>query len=272
MDQLIVPSSVYFSSLKDGLSSDPEGITMPIQAYFDESGKLGENGYVAFGGAAALDTSWPAITSRWLKILKPYGMISISMKDAVRFENAFAGWENRIKERDELLCDLARAAVIDIEFFTVSCMSLADFKALSREEQRAFKDPVYYGFVGCMHQLLDRAPANEPIQISCDNSEKYSGKCLELYHQLRQANPSFRKRCGHIAFGEDQWFTGLQLADVYVYCVRHLAWNKQQPNPLVASLMSILDPHGYVEDDYIWHPHVDFVSGRLERGERIVRQ
>ncbi len=268
--QVIESSSPYLKSI--GLSSEPEGITMALQVFFDESGRLQDGSYVAFGGCVASEASWKAIERNWNQLLSPHGMYNFSLKDALEFRGNFLEWRNRCQERDDLICSLARIAFENVDFFTYFCMSYEEFQALSEDEKEKYDNPVYYGFTGCMRQVLERSQRTEPIQICCDNSEKYSEKCLQLYHQLRFGYPEFKLRCGHIAFGEDQWFTGLQLADLYVYCVRHREWNKGSLDPLVVRVLAILEPNGYVEDVYERDFGAGLVSGNLKKSERIIKQ
>lgn len=269
--RLIEPHSPHLRSLGNGISFEQEGLNVALQAFFDESGKLCPGSHVAFGGCAALADSWSTISNRWYRILEPHGITSVSMKDAMRFKGSFAGWEDRQEERDSILCDLVKAAVDNIEFFVAFTMSTDEFALLSAREREQFINPVYCGFAGCMKQLLDRSSRFEPIQICCDNSEAHSEKFLRLYHDLRRDNPEFKKRCGNITFGEDQSFTGLQLADIHVYCVRHLEWNTGETDPLVAKLMALIEPDGHVVDTFVPHPKRGLASGALARGRRIVK-
>jgi hypothetical protein len=270
-ENLLEPFSPHLLSLR--LSSSPGSLQVAIQAFFDESGRICPGSHVAFGGCAAHHEAWPVITREWLTILKPYGIDSVSMKDAIRFENSFAGWRCRVNERDDLLCELVRVAMKNIELTTAFCMPADVFSAFSDEQKKAYGSPIYCGFACIMQQLVERTASlgvDESIQICCDNSQKYAVKCLQLYHQLRQDNKEFKRRCRSISFSEDQNFTGLQLADIFIYCVRSLEWSGSSPDPLVRKLMSIFEPHGYKVDDYICGSDSSLTSGTFVRRERII--
>ena len=236
--------------------------TLVVTGSFDGTGG-GEAGY-EWGDC-------PKSSNRWSKILEPHGILSISMKDAMGFRGSFAGWQNRPEDRDRILCELVKAAVDNIEFFVAFTMTTDEFASLGAEERERFGDPIYCGFAACMKQLLKRSSKFEPIQICCDNSETHSKKFLSLYHDLRRDNPEFKRRCGNITFGEDESFTGLQLADIHVYCVRHTQWNASKIDPLVAKLMAIIEPQGYVEDIFVPHPKRGLASGIVESGGRIIK-
>jgi hypothetical protein len=76
-------------------------------ACFDESGKFNDSDVVAFSGCASTQSGIDKFAEDWGKNLREKGISHLSMKDALRFEGPFAGWEHRTAERDDILRSFA---------------------------------------------------------------------------------------------------------------------------------------------------------------------
>jgi hypothetical protein len=225
--------------------SEETRLVMALQAFFDESGKLADTQNFAFAGCVASQHQWAVIGEEWTKALNAAGrggIKSVSMKDALSLRGDFAGWNDGA--RDEFLTSLVERVRPYVEMFVASSMTKSQFDALSQSARKACgNDPAYAGFSGCIKQVLGQTNENELLQICCDNSEEYSVKCLRLYQRMRVRDAEVKKRCVSLAFGEDEMFVGLQLADVHAYCVRR----PDSGLPIVAKLRSIIEPQGYKE-------------------------
>jgi hypothetical protein len=237
---------------------------MALQAFFDESGKLADTKSCVFAGCVASAGRWAVISEEWAKALNATkGIKSVSMKDALSLRGDFAGWQDN--ERDEFLTKLVEKVRPNVEIFVASSMTKSQFDALSVSARKACgNDFVYAGFVGCIKQVLSRTDPSEHLQISYDNSEQYAVECLQLYQKARVRDAEVKRRCASVGFGEDELFVGLQLADIYAYCVRH----SSSPMPLVAKLRAIIEPHGYVEDIFEHRQGDDLTDGRIIKGDQ----
>lgn len=215
---------------------------MVLRAYFDESGKLADHQFVVFGGCIAPEPNWEVITTRWNEHIFPRGLSCISMKDAMNFRGQFAGWTNRMDERDEMLYELLDMSFPLIDAFVTSPMSTAEFNALSPENRRLVRNPQYCGFEGCMRLIVSGMKPEDDLHVICDSSEEYSPQMLKLYIQLRTKNEEFKKRCAAITFAEDHMFPPLQLADMVAYCARQrLALAEDVQYPIVKRVMDRLE-------------------------------
>jgi len=244
-------------------SDEVRGYIVAIQVFLDESGKIGDSKHIVCAAVAAKPAAWETLADKWCRRL-PRGIRSISMKEAVGFRGQFKDWKTRAKERDELLNDLARFAHNDVEIATASCISAADFRATSPAQRGRLKDdPLYAEVEGCIKLVMARTHPGELLQVCFDSSEEYAVQCIRIYHKLRFTNEEFKQRCGNIAFGEDEYFIGLQLADMYAYCVRAQLDADGQPVPLVDDLMATMAPSGFHEDEYGYPAGYGLGHGKL---------
>lgn len=231
--------------------SEVKGYIVAIQIFMDESGKNADSKHVVGAAVAAREAAWETLGNKWTKRLRGTGIASVSMKEAVWFRGQFEGWRDRSKERDDLLFDLARYAHGDVEIATAMYIATDKFRATSAAQRSRLKDNPLYGEIeGCIKHVMARIGPGELLQLCLDSSEEYAVQCIKIYHELRLRNPEFKRRCGNITFGEDEWFIGLQFADMYAYCTRAQLDADGQPVPLVDDLMAIIAPDGYHEDEY----------------------
>ena len=118
----------------------------------------------------------------------------------------------------------------------VGWQTAASFKKLPKDRQKALRGINYCAFEGCIRSILEGT--KQPFMLYCDDATKYSNTVLNLYHDLKVTNPDFRKRCGAIAFAEDEMFAPVQAADMFAYCYRsHLSNEKR---PIVEKIYDIL--------------------------------
>jgi hypothetical protein len=249
-----------------------KGYIMAIQIFLDESGHISDSKLVVVGAVAAIPGAWEALADEWCKKLRSEGIIYLSMKEAMNFRGQFSDWKDRVKDRDELLRVVAGFANRFVSIATAMYVSAEAFHAASSSQKRGlWNNPLYPGVEGCIKHVMARTDPGEPIQICCDSSEEYAIDCLKIYHRMRRFNADFKRRCGNIAFGEDEFFVGLQLADMYAYCVREQASVQDASVPLIDELMLILSPRGHHEDEYSYEIGKGIGQGIIKLRQRINR-
>jgi hypothetical protein len=212
-----------------------------LEMYLDESGKINDRPHIAVGAAMGYVANFGALDQEWRARLEASRIGHLSMKDAIRCEGEFAGWSDRSEERDALLRDLAgivkRLSIVLIG----TAASTAEFHGRpERQKDGLFNNAMYGCIEGCIKAGL-RAIPREPLQLCIDNSEEYAVKCIKVYHKLQSNHPEFRRRCHLIAFGEDERFPGLQIADMVAYCER-ARLSPELTFPIVTEILSILSP------------------------------
>jgi hypothetical protein len=239
-------------------------LLVSIQVFCDESGKVGDSKNVVVAACVASPESWAALAEKWKFFVNRAGISGIgfgSMKDAVHFKNSFAGWRCRVAERDELLAELAGLVAHYGDMLTASYVATSAWNAMPEQRKRKMKNPVYALSEGVILQIVEHSSA--AIQLCFDSCEEYAPTWLSLYHALRRNSPEFKRRCGNITFGEDEFFIGLQVADMYAYCVREILDRGDKATPLVRRLNSILEERKPHEDLLQYHPLAGLGQGKL---------
>ena len=236
---------LLFADIMDAKFMNP----ILLVACLDESGKLPDKAHtVSFGGCVTTQDSWDAFRKPWMSALQEYGIQYFSMKDALRLEGPFIGWDNRIAERDELF---RRLTNLTKEVFRIAApMSSSAFKTLTDTQQRKLgNDLQYCGFEVALRGILNSFP-NAFLHVVCDLSEQYSEKCIRLYNQLRKDDPNFKEKCVAITFADDTRHIPLQAADLVAYCARaDKLRDSIELFPIMREMIEILGAHG-VETHY----------------------
>jgi hypothetical protein len=221
--------------------NDEDGLLMAVlHAYFDESGKVSDTTTIAFCGILAYEDDWTGISRTWNIALKDAELPYVKMGDAMNWRGPFELWKkgesNREDLRDSLLKGLVEESAKRLYNVGTVPYSASDFKALPEKEKRRYRDPLYMCFESALKAMVHTAPAKHSIHLCCDNSEEYSGKCLELYQQLRQRNPELKRRFRALTFAEEEDFAGLQLVDIFAYCQREIHWQGESARSIVKEL------------------------------------
>jgi len=211
----------------------------PVTAFFDESGKLANNEFVCFGGIASEQSNMLAFANTWSDLLIARGLPHFSMKEAMNFTGPFEGWRARTSERDQLLRDLLLSTS---QVNRVSCaFSSIQFRALPQEERKAYHDPAYMLFEGCVKAVISRNP-QVGIIVTCDLSEEYSERCLKMYHKMRKRWPEIKQRCFALSFADDERLPQLQAADMIAYLQRASKIRESRaPEAVIAEMIGILE-------------------------------
>jgi Protein of unknown function (DUF3800) len=215
--------------------------SIPVLACFDESGKLKDSEFVAFGGIVCPASVIQSIFPVWQDRLKKDGLSHISMKEAIRLDGPFFKWRHVPdgKElRDAVVSDLA-TIIAGMTKVTSECETSV-FKSLPQKEREKFgNDPQYACFETCIRGALTMRNDFQ-LQVVCDLSEEYSEKCVSLFHKLRRRHPDIKARTLGICFSDDDVHIGIQAADMVAYCHRANSTfekNRAEPHPLVVEII-----------------------------------
>lgn len=218
------------------LEFDPHIITSPItwslmtyyNVAFDESGKANDS-HVIFAGFFDTDVRWSEFSRQWKAKMRPYGFEYFHAKQAFHFKGP---WEQFKGDTEKEIAghNLIRALADLIEDFPkegiTHTIGSAEFKALpSHKRESVRNDPFYAAFDASLKNLVAK-PSVDPsdrFYLICDDSEEYSGQCLEMYRRFRRADPANATRFAGICFVDDESYAPLQLADLYAYIIRRNA-------------------------------------------------
>jgi len=243
--------------------SNEDGVGNLFIAAFDESGKKDDSGFVVFGGFLFRAALYPAFCQRWVDALSAKGIKYLSMKEAMCFRGEFADLREKappnqdsVTERNSLLLSLATIADENSVRNIVSPCRSSDFRARSKEEQKAYGDIWYCAFEGVTKRILSALPEHPSVSIHllCDNSEEYSGRCLNLYQKMRSRDPRFKRVCEMIAFCEDERMPGIQAADMVSYVTRQVETKPDGPiDPVVAQIYEIFNSRALSQSELVYH-------------------
>ncbi len=214
-----------------------------VQACFDESGKLKDTAFVAFGGCIFFPQVLRDFARKWEQRLKSEGLAHTSMKEAIHFKGPYLKWKNCPEKRDSLVLDLVDLLAESSTIRISAAISTDEFKNLShsfREKMRF--DPQFGMFEAVVLGALQGSvhpQAKVSLHIVCDLSEDFSEKCVSLFHLLRKNHAEVKDRCVAIGFADDEVHVGLQAADMVSYCARaHVARNVVPLDPLVEQIIA----------------------------------
>jgi len=242
---------------------------MMAMVFCDESGKQADSPVVVFAACIASDQHWAVMMEDWRKAIE--GKVRyISMKEAMHFRGEFEGWEDRIKERDELLVSVAEIAARAIAFNSIAAVDSKTFLTLGQEDRKKFRDIHYMAFEGCIKQILVATAKRQDwfFHLYLDASEEYSERCLKMYLKMRYRYPEVRQRYIAITFAEDEQYPPLQFADMTAYCERAMRMSTNPPD-IIKRLHPIVRPQNSVYPTI--HREMTYNHGD-DLGDGIVRE
>ena len=196
--------------IRDGLERREHGMAELTVACFDESDKFRDSDVVAFSGCAFSLEGVGKFGEDWSAKLAENELPYLSMKDALRLEGPFLGWEGRIEERNEILRSFARL-VSEVPRFSAPIPVVEFRRLIASQREKLWKDPQYCGFEVAVKGVLGSYP-NNTLHMVCDLSEQYSEKCVTLYNNLRRNDPEVKARCVALTFADDKAYPSLQAA------------------------------------------------------------
>jgi hypothetical protein len=232
-----------------------------LQAYFDESGKLKDKGeHVVFGGIAGRLDEVSVFSRRWKEVLGS-DVDHIHMRDAMRLEGEFEGYDET--RRDEILIECAKVAQSSSAMIVVSEMDKNDFLGLAQEEQQRLNNPTYGGFEACVRSLA-RQFYNHDLYLWYDESQEYAETCLKLYQRMKNLNTDLLRRLPSLTFADDQQFPGLQAADMIAYCAYVVQRDRSNAKKVIREILSIFKKEFNGQEHLLYLRGGQLGSGILE--------
>ena len=207
-----------------GLMLPEDSFVAFIQCYVDESGKFKDHTIISFCGFAAGGDRFQEFSAHWQSLLRSNGMQSLHMKKAVRFTQPLGTRKRAIglEERKTALLSFVECARDYMETAVYVAVDVGAFNGLSGDEKAIVgDDPYYLTFQHLLAELMIYyKDPDARISVVCDDEQYYAKRCHEILAKLKAKYKEYRKRLVSISFADDEFFTGLQAADMYAYLVR----------------------------------------------------
>lgn len=221
-----------------------EGTPLAVfQVYCDESGKLADSACVSFASIVFNQEEALPFCNRWNAILSGENIKYLTMKEAMHFQGEFKGWKDRASDRDGLLEALASLAWDRCAFLVSSPMITDGFRSLPQLQQQRLRDLPYAAFetlIAGIAELAKKSGPRDRFHLVYDLSEEYSIECVKLFNRLRRMRGLNRDLFASLSFADDIDFPPLQAADMYAYCERQRAMEKDESAPIIKRLGEIL--------------------------------
>jgi hypothetical protein len=196
----------------------PQEVTMVLQGWFDESGKLADSEWVVFAGLLAKPVSWERFAREWSMRLRREKIPFLHTTDAMNFRGKFTRWD--AKRRDQLLVDLAHIVREYVSKLIVVPVSTAIFR-INPIAVQELRNPQYAAFEACMLDLVRWCKVNgDQLHIICDDEEQLAMGCYRLLNKLRIRHADVRKTIAGICFQQEDNFPPLQAADMLSHLAR----------------------------------------------------
>ena len=213
-----------------------EKITL-VQLALDGSWDGADARCFASGGVVGLQSHWMALGQSWEDILRPYGITSFHMVEAMNFRGQFERlgreWgELRIAKRDQLLNDLVAVA----EQTKFSALGLgADIRLFGEQKNAVKKREIFQAVI---LDALESLHPNYRLGILCDREQDAHLSWLENF---MSRHTKHRERIWALCFVDDRYVPAVQVADLWTYLLREDSerniFNPTEPeNPLFTRL------------------------------------
>ncbi len=244
-----------------------EGIrlTMSLHAYFDESGKWHDgNGFICLCGYLSDDKGWGEFNDRWNELLQKHQFMFIHMTE-FSSECHKRNWSQE------------KTAEVLVEFIdAIRTQMIAGFAIgidgpyFRRKYELIGKpnaDPALFAIeriLGSMNDACKRWIGDRTARmfLMFDEDEEYSIQCYRKISRLRKIRPDVKKLIGAIAFGDDEYLSPLQAADILAnlttrYMREKIKTGKDEMGALLTRLLSAPEP-GY---GIMWKPELWDAAG-----------
>lgn len=161
---------------------------MPIQAFIDDSGGVGQTNHFVLAGYIGQAEDWAAFSDEWRAICdrEPKTM-PFKMWEAAHLVGAFAGWS--VEARDQRVRALAEI-IVRYPFTTFHCITdLEGFsKTIPEAVQKRMAQPYVFAFqmtiMGVAYELLERGQT-ERFEIIFDEQVIFGPRAVEWYQLIK---------------------------------------------------------------------------------------
>ena len=245
----------------------------------DESGKLRDPKceYASFCGYFGMAAEWERFEYEWLTVQSKWSVPPIHMAKIYRPEDD-EQW-SKVKERWGDHWEYARDAMLR-EFSSVvwnskiaavgAVVDASHFRKMPESNyKKQARDPLFLSLQLLVTDSIERAetitsnPA--PISLVIDDDQEYAMKCYEWINVLRTAFPKVKNRISGICFVKDDFYQGVQVADMIAYEARkQMVKNKQDPKAEPSELLRTLT-HNFINNlRFVDAAVLDTLNGSME--------
>jgi hypothetical protein len=194
---------------------------MTIQAFFDESGKFGNQPSICFGGVASPYQNIDPFIQEWDQLLRNAELEALSMKDALRLNVPFSQTipAMSVQERIDVIMPFVECIRKHMMFVSGLALKGSAFESAAPSFKKTWGDPIYFAFTGAILEFMKYAK-NDIVILTCDENPATAMQMYQLYTRLKQVDPAARNQLKQIAFGDDNFVPALQAADVVASLMR----------------------------------------------------
>lgn len=217
-----------------------EGWYAAVHVYVDESGKFSSTEHVAFGAWISDLDAWQAFNQQWIALMSKWGITSIHTTDLMGKREIYQDRKFKEGEKVKLLEECLKAANQAAPIVIGSAVDCVAFRALSSQSRKKLgNDAHIMCFISFLHQLIGileelriTSPSvpRRPVSIVFDDNPEYAPECYSILTRLRQNNPVWRDWIKSICFGDDEYHTPIQAADVLAWLMRSSLRRKDPVN------------------------------------------
>lgn len=195
-----------------------------FHAAFDESGKA-DREHVVFAGLIATPGPWDKFNTKWIELLKPFGLRYWRSSDAAQLAGQFKQFRDRRKDLEQLTLDLAGVICEFVEGGSAHTITMDMYKRLPEKQRKELKDPFYAAFHTGLVGLATgpHMTATDTLTLVYDDAEEYAKECLAAYRRLKQLRPDIGERIVGLCFHDDKHYPPLQGADMFAFVYRRKA-------------------------------------------------
>lgn len=192
-----------------------------LTGFFDESGHSSATEFFALAAFVAEDADWATFGDRWRQALAQSGASYLHMREFAHRVGAFKGWTE--EQRRGLLAGCVDAINSIPAIAVGAATSVADFMALSPQEQTTLQDP----FFCCFQEVVRGAaisacfePPGIRVRMIFSQQDEFSAMARQLWDVMASAI-DVKERMESLAFQDMRGVPALQAADLLAYEFRH---------------------------------------------------
>ena len=196
-------------------------LPMTIQAFFDESGKFGNQPSICFGGVASPYQNIDPFIHEWDRLLRNAELEVLSMKDALRLNVPFSQPVPAMSLHDRIDAIMPFVECIRKHMMFVGGLALkcSAFASAPPAFKKMWGDPIYFAFTRAVLEFMDYAKG-DVVVLTCDENPATAMQMYQLYTRLKQVDPACRGQLKQIAFGDDAFVPAIQAADMVASLMR----------------------------------------------------
>jgi len=186
----------------------------------DESGRVDDTRFVGMAACLAEEERWRTFDGLWRTALAVSHAPYLHMREFTTFRGPFKGWTER--QRRKLMTDLLNV-VEDVQIRMMSVvLRSADFRRLSEDVQRTYRDPYYFCFQDCVRNMSMAGyqyRAGDLVDVVYSRQDEFSTAFRWMFNRMKRSLDG--DQLGQLAFASMEEHPGLQLADLVAYETTH---------------------------------------------------